>query len=107
MAVYVCVCRCVGVCVWGTEGVYDDVLHPHPSIHPSFIHPFIHHRHDTGMVLYCNARDTIGGGGGFLSGGEVIGSTALPLLLLLCACAGGLRSGREEEGGARDLHIVT
>ena len=65
MAVYVCVCRCVGVCVWGTEGVYDDVLHPHPSIHPSFIHPFIHHRHDTGMVLYCNARDTIGGGGVF------------------------------------------
>ena len=32
-----CVCGCVWMCVWGTEGVYDDV--PHPSIIHSSIHP--------------------------------------------------------------------
>ena len=61
-------------------------------IHPSFIHPFIHHRHDTGMVLYCNARDGYDRGGFFfLSRSEFIGSNGIAtftftFVLALAAC---------------------
>ena len=76
-------------------------------IHPSFIHPFIHHRHDTGMVLHCNARDGYDRGVFFffLSGGEFIGSNGIATFYFyFCACAGGLRSGRD--GGRREALVI-